>query len=152
MEAITEEDIGHMGIIDSDGDFLDQNGVKKLKVGYRSKPFSGYLCILRPIMQEKIGENTSNKPLEEVAREVIAGKWGNGSDRKDRLNKAGYNYGEVQNKVNEILSNDNKKTVEEIAKEVIAGKWGNGIDRKNKLNQAGYNYDEVQNKVNQILK
>lgn len=43
------------------------------------------------------------KPLDEIAREVIAGKWGNGSDRKTAFTKAGYNYDAVQKRVNEIL-------------------------------------------------
>lgn len=43
------------------------------------------------------------KPIDEVAREVIDGKWGNGSERKSRLEKAGYNYTTVQNKVNALL-------------------------------------------------
>jgi LysM repeat protein len=37
---------------------------------------------------------------------VIAGKWGNGSDRKARLEAAGYDYAAVQAKVNAILSGD----------------------------------------------
>lgn len=45
----------------------------------------------------------SKKSIEELAQEVIAGKWGNGHDRVVRLTNAGYNYNEVQNRVNEIL-------------------------------------------------
>jgi LysM repeat protein len=44
-----------------------------------------------------------NKSVNEVAKEVIAGKWGNGSDRKKNLEAAGYNYTEVQAEVNRIL-------------------------------------------------
>ena len=43
------------------------------------------------------------KSVDEVAREVIQGKWGNGNERKQRLEAAGYNYTEVQNRVNEII-------------------------------------------------
>ena len=43
------------------------------------------------------------KSVDEIAREVIQGKWGNGADRKNRLEKAGYNYNEVQKKVNTLL-------------------------------------------------
>ena len=86
---------------------------------------------------------TPTKSIDELAREVIEGKWGNGDDRKNRLQAAGYNYSEVQTKVNEILNGGNqpapKKSNEEIAKEVINGKWGNGEDRKNRLTLAGYN-------------
>jgi len=43
------------------------------------------------------------KKIETIAKEVIAGKWGNGTERKNRLTEAGYNYREVQDKVNELL-------------------------------------------------
>lgn len=41
--------------------------------------------------------------LEEVANEILAGKWGNGADRKNRLTQAGYNYSEVQSIVNRLV-------------------------------------------------
>lgn len=43
------------------------------------------------------------KSNEELANEVIAGKWGNGADRKNRLTSAGYDYQAVQNIVNQNL-------------------------------------------------
>ena len=45
----------------------------------------------------------SNKSIEEVAREVIAGKWGNGDERKKKLTNAGYNYAVVQDRVNQLM-------------------------------------------------
>lgn len=48
-------------------------------------------------------KTTSKKSTTEVAKEVIQGKWGNGSDRKKKLEAAGYDYAAVQKKVNEIL-------------------------------------------------
>lgn len=96
-------------------------------------------------------ETTEKKSVTEIAKEVIDGKWGNGEDRKNKLEKAGYNYNSVQNKVNELLGATNKKTNKEIAKEVIDGKWGNGNDRKEKLEKAGYDYNAVQEEVNKLL-
>ena len=43
------------------------------------------------------------KSVDEVAREVIRGEWGNGSDRRQRLEAAGYDYDAVQDRVNAIL-------------------------------------------------
>lgn len=40
------------------------------------------------------------KTNEEIAKEVILGKWGNGNTRKKALEKAGYNYDEIQKIVN----------------------------------------------------
>ena len=46
---------------------------------------------------------TKKKSVTALAKEVIAGKWGAGEDRKKRLTAAGYDYAAVQKKVNEIL-------------------------------------------------
>lgn len=46
---------------------------------------------------------TTKKSYEEIAREVIAGKWGNGAERKKKLTDAGYNYTTVQRWVNKLL-------------------------------------------------
>lgn len=43
------------------------------------------------------------KTVDELAREVIRGLWGNGTERKNRLTEAGYDYAAVQNRVNELL-------------------------------------------------
>lgn len=45
----------------------------------------------------------AKKSVDEIAREVIHGKWGNGSERKNRLTNAGYDYNAVQKKVNELI-------------------------------------------------
>ena len=118
-------------------------------------------CIVNPKIgtkttPDKKQTTTTKKTIEEIAKEVIVGKWGNGEERKKRLTSAGYNYNAVQTKVSEILagksSSNSKKTIEEIAKEVIAGKWGNGEARKKALIDAGYDYNNVQKKVNALLK
>ena len=96
-------------------------------------------------------DTAAEKTLEELVDEVIAGKWGNGDTRKNRLSAAGYDYDAVQATVNRRLSG-NSKTINEIAKEVIAGKWGNGTQRKRNLTASGYNYNTVQKRVNEILK
>ena len=91
-----------------------------------------------------------------IAREVLAGKWGNGNDRKNRLQAAGYDYNAVQAEVNRLAGGGGgsapaRKSVETLAREVIAGKWGKGADRKRKLQAAGYDYNAVQRRVNQLL-
>ena len=58
----------------------------------------------RQEVQEWKGETLApSKSINEVAKEVINGKWGNGSDRTNRLTAAGYDAKAVQNEVNRIL-------------------------------------------------
>lgn len=99
---------------------------------------------------------TNKKPRKstnDIAREVIQGKWGDGSERSRRLNQAGYNAQTIQTEVNRLLKSQTSKlkSNETIAKEVIQGKWGNGDKRKELLTEAGYNYEEVQKIVNRLM-
>lgn len=112
-------------------------------------------CIISE--NSKPSSEPAKKDIDTIAREVIAGLWGNGQDRFNKLQAAGYDGNAVQNRVNEILlgkssSIPNKKSNETIANEIIAGKWGNGVDRKNRLQAAGYDYNAIQKLVNQKLK
>lgn len=101
---------------------------------------------------KEIAPDNIRKTVDELAREVINGLWGNGQERKDKLAAAGYNYDDVQKRVNEILYNTPpKKSLDEIANEVIRGEWGAGEERYNKLTNAGYNYQQVQRRVNEKL-
>ena len=45
---------------------------------------------------------TTKKSNEVIAKEVLAGKWGNGSERKKKLEAAGYNYSAIQQIVNKL--------------------------------------------------
>ena len=104
------------------------------------------------IIKESETDTSDKKTIDELAEEVIDGKWGNNEARKEALEKAGYDYDAVQDRVNEILKEkDNKKSITEVAKDVINGKYGNGEERKKKLEAEGYDYDQVQAKVNQLL-
>lgn len=72
--------------------------------------------LTKTIYEEPVDQPTeSTKSVEELANEVIAGKWGNGQERKDKLTAAGYDYNAVQSKVNEILnaSKPEPKPIEE---------------------------------------
>lgn len=97
---------------------------------------------------DNVAAKNKKKSVTEIANEVIGGLWGNGKERRKKLEEAGYDPNEVQAKVNEILAG---KNIEDVARDVIAGKYGNGAERRIKLAQMGYDYDEVQAKVNELL-
>lgn len=45
----------------------------------------------------------AKKPVDAIVQEVIHGDWGNGADRKAKLEAAGYDYNAVQARVNQLL-------------------------------------------------
>ena len=65
-----------------------------------------YMYIDYPTLIKKAklnGYGTPKKSVDEIAQEVIQGKWGNGSERKRKLISAGYDYPTVQKRINEML-------------------------------------------------
>ena len=93
-------------------------------------------------------------PLDQIARQVIAGSWGNGDDRTRRLRGAGYDPVAVQNEVNNQVGKapaPERKSLDTIVQEVVAGHWGNGPERSRRLQAAGYSPTEVQQAVNARL-
>lgn len=73
---------------------------------------------------------TAKKTIDELAHEVISGKWGNGEYRIKKLSAAGYDANAVQKRVNEILKVPAaKKGIEYVVKKGdtlsgIASKYG----------------------------
>ena len=70
-------------------------------------------CIVNPavgiVTETESNDDTERKSNDEIAREVIEGKWGVGLDRKRRLEDAGYNYNDIQTLVNQMLGYTQKK-------------------------------------------
>lgn len=90
------------------------------------------------------------KSNDTIANEVIAGAWGNGEDRRNKLQAAGYNYAEIQALVNQKLGGAPAlKSNDQVANEVIGGLWGNGTERIARLQAAGYDPAAIQALVNQ---
>ena len=81
--------------------------------------------LIADINNVKPVEAPVKKSVDELAQEVIDGKWGNGKDREVRLTNAGYNYKDVQNKVNELC-----KAKKEVTYTVKAGDTLSGIAKK----------------------
>lgn len=51
-----------------------------------------------------LSKPTPTKSIDEIAKDVIAGKYGNYPERKVRLEAEGYNYNEVQGRVDAMLA------------------------------------------------
>lgn len=100
--------IDHVGIVKEvlsnsiiviEGNKSDMVGVRT--ISKNSKSIAGYATVPHETTKEK--NDTKNKSLETVAKEVIKGKWGNGKTRFSLLKKYGYNPTEVQQIVNKML-------------------------------------------------
>lgn len=127
----------------SDGTVDGINGRVDMNISYKNYPAI--------IMDTKPAPTpVPRKSNEEIADEVIAGKWDNGETRVKLLTEAGYDYNVVQEIVNKKCK---KKSNEEIANEIIReGKWGVGEERKRLLTEAGYDYNAIQAIVNEKMK
>lgn len=92
---------------------VELNGLYRVQVGAYCKKENAENMVARlkaagfeTYISTKSGQaipQSSMKSIDEIAREVILGKWGNGQERKERLTKAGYDYSAVQKRVNELL-------------------------------------------------
>ena len=165
---------GHVAVVEK---IIDSNTIYTSESGYGGSAFwnstrrntngrwglgSAYTfrgCIVNLAIGKVVAPTptpSAKKSVDEVAKEVIRGEWGNGDERYNRLTNAGYNYNEVQAKVNELL-NSNKPTpaptpsvdILDLVRKTIRGDFGNGEARRKAL---GSNYDEVQRQVNLNLK
>jgi nucleoid-associated protein YgaU len=78
--------------------------------------------------------------VDEIAREVLSGSWGNGDDRKNRLAAAGYSYDAVQARVNELMGAHSQPQVTYYTVRsgdtlsAIARKYGTSVGAIQKLN------------------
>lgn len=89
-------------------------------------------------------QNTTLKSEDEIAREIIAGKWGNGAERKQRLTEAGYNYDSVQALVNKYLNQTQPFTANPApAADTFIGIVNTVKDRLNVRTGAGMNYPVI---------
>lgn len=129
----------------------------------RKKRLGANYDAVMKIVNQKLGASSApskpaKKSIDTIAQEVINGAWGNGDDRRRRLEAAGYNYNQVQNAVNAKLSggsytptNHTGPSLDDVAYAVIRGDFGNGDERRRRIEAAGYNYNAVQARVNQLM-
>lgn len=157
--GVGKDGAGHVCIVEEvypDGSFLTSNSAYGNSIFYTkkigvNKKLSGYSFegFIYPNVEfeNDLPKEADKKSVEEIAKEVINGKWGNGADRKTKLTNAGYNYSEVQAKVNQLLSAKSQPTAnvttttkiyyvvksgDNLTK--IAKKYSTSVDKLVKLN------------------
>ena len=141
---------GHTGI------FVDSNNIIHCNWARNGITVDGYLdiarssgskyyYIYRPHGQSAVSSSTAGKSIDQLVQETLAGKYGNGDQRKASL---GNQYEAVMAVINGKTT-ASQKTVDQLAQEVIAGNHGNGEARKKSL---GSQYEAVQKRVTELLK
>lgn len=101
----------HVGVVEyvSDG-YISviegnySNSVKRRTISINGRYIRGFITPKYDNGVVEAPAQESGKSIDTIAHEVINGIWGNGEDRKNKLEAAGYNYSEVQSRVNEILN------------------------------------------------
>lgn len=97
----------HIGFVE---DYDNNNRILKTVEGNHShkvatvyRDYSNVLCYIDADGAKSVKQTKAKKSITTIAKEVINGDWGNGDERKKRLQAAGYSYKKVQAKVNELL-------------------------------------------------
>lgn len=98
-------------IVEASGIYRVQVGAFKVKANAEKTAEAlkakGYACFITSpstyTISEPVEPAAPKKTVDELAKEVIRGLWGNGADRKKRLTDAGYDYGAVQARVNQLM-------------------------------------------------
>lgn len=137
----------HIGIVisvdEKAGTFVVMEGNKNESVERRTMKINGKY--IRGFISPKFDDSSNNtsvkapkKSIDDVAKEVINGWWGNNEERVRRLTEAGYDAVVVQNRVNGILNGNavkpqnglesTKKTT--ATKSVTASAYAKNFDSK----------------------
>lgn len=118
------KDAGYMVVVE--GNYSDS--VKKRTINLNGRYIRGFITPKFTIDGIEVPVE-SKKSVDTIAHEVIAGQWGKGEIRKEKLTNAGYNYSEVQARVNEILNTPKTVAVSVQDKAVVATSKATKIDK-----------------------
>jgi lysozyme len=129
---------GINGNVDMDISYQDYPSIIKAG-GFNGYQNAGSSQVATP---QPIAPVQPRKSVDELAREVLEGKWGNGTDRQNRITTAGYDYAAVQAKVNALLKAQSRPqavyyTVQSgDTLSAIARKYGTTVTAIQKLNSS----------------
>ena len=115
----THKDSGYYVVIE--GNYSDS--VKRITLSINGRYIRGFITPKYTDNKIVAPQQVSGKDVKTVAREVIAGVWGNGDARKKNLEAAGYSYDEIQKMVNEILNVPKKSETTKVVATCGASKF-----------------------------
>lgn len=99
---------------------------------------------------ERVIINRRKIANKHIAKEVVSGKLGAGSDKEKAIRKAGYDYDAVRDRINTMVRKNMNQMISDVAQEVMDGKWGEGEICKKLLKEAGYDYNDIQKEIKRL--
>ena len=122
----------HVGIVEkvtkTSITIIEGNFSTLKKVGERTIAINGWY--IRGFVTPKYSAMaTKKKTVEQIAKEVIDGKWGTGDERKRKLTDAGYDYNAVQKKVNELMPKKKPTPIRKKILNLARKQLGNGYKK-----------------------
>lgn len=152
-------DINHTGIVTkvddkkvyttegNSGDMVKEHSYNKdgnKKIAGYGRPMwkeeSQTIADTAPTKPTQKPQNDAQKSLDDIAKEIIAGNWGNGKERQEKLTEAGYDYAKVQAKVNEILGKKPQAQKPAASSDTFTGIVATNKSRLNIRSGAGTNF------------
>lgn len=102
MLADTDKNEGSKAVAQTEGteSISDETKVSAIKTTKKHKETTGNQTTTKKEIESNAPK--TKKTIKEVAEEVLNGLWGSGEERQKSLEKAGYDYDEVQAEVNKI--------------------------------------------------
>lgn len=96
---------------------------------------------------DRVIANRHKNKHKEIASEIVHGKF-----EEKTIEKAGYDYDAVKDRVNIMLRKRMHFTITDVAEEVMEGIWGEGEICKRLLEDAGYDYNDVLREIKRLNK
>ena len=106
----------------SNANIVVANGGCVAKKKYLIKSYKNKVLFGHPKYDDKLSA-TELKSIDEIAQEVLDGKWGSGAERRARLTSSGYNYALVQAKVNELVKNKKQLPIIDLSHHNTVTDW-----------------------------
>ena len=98
------------------------NGGGVAKKKYLIKQYQGKVLFGHPKYDDKLA-TIELKSVDEIAQEVLQGKWGSGAERRAKLTSSGYNYALVQAKVNELVKSQSQLPIIDLSHHNTTTDW-----------------------------
>ena len=98
-----------------------------IKAGY---DYAAVQAAVNKLVKGDTKPKPAKKSNAEIAKEVMAGLWGNGNDRKKRLQAAGYDYSAIQAEVNKLAGGSSKGYKVQITASALNVRAGAGTNYK----------------------